>query len=92
MNMTKKTLFNLGFEEKIDVFTGENIFVLGEQIINVCGKQEKLPIIYYNINDNCCKTIQSEYSIVIRICKTKEEIEKFINAVSFLFELKISIK
>lgn len=84
--ITRDNLIHLGFDELLDIFSGKEIWGLGEMEVQICDNTCKLPIITYNIESQKCKVIR-DYCIIVRECKTEHEIKKFVECVTFLFNL-----
>lgn len=56
---------------------------------DVFGEKSILPLIYYDLEDQKCKCIRSEFTQISRVCKTEDDIIKFIESINFLFDLGI---
>jgi hypothetical protein len=89
--ITTQNLTELGFSEILDVFTGKQVWVLGEEDTEICGNPCKLPILYYNIETQTCKVVRGEFCVVQRECKSEEEIRKFVESINFLFHISVVI-
>jgi len=90
--ITTQNLTELGFKEILNVFTGKQVWVLGEEDTEICGTPCRLPILYYNIETQTCKVVRSEFCVVQRECKSEEEIIKFVESINFLFHISVVIK
>lgn len=89
--ITTQNLTDLGFNEILDVFTGKQVWVLGEEDTEICGNPCRLPIFYYNIETQTCKVVRGEFFIVQRECKSEEEIIKLVECINFLFHISVVI-
>jgi hypothetical protein len=89
--ITTQNLTDLGFKEILDVFSGRQVWVLGEEDTEICGNPCRLPILYYNIETQTCKVSRGEFCVVQRECKSEEEIRKFVESINFLFHISVVI-
>jgi hypothetical protein len=85
--ITTQNLTELGFNEILDVFTGKQVWGLGEEDTEICGNPCRLPILYYNIETQTCNVSRG----VQRECKSEEEIRKFVESINFLFHISVVI-
>jgi len=86
--ITTQNLTELGFSEILNVFTGKQVWVLGEEDTERCGTPCRLPILYYNIETQTCKVVRGEFCVVQRECKSEEEIRKFVESFAVIFSIK----
>ena len=89
--ITTQNLTDLGFKKILDVFSGKQIWVLGEEDTKICGNPCRLPIVYYNIETQSCKVVRGECCVVQRECKSNEEIRRFVESINFLFHISVVI-
>ncbi len=87
--ITRDDLTALGFKETFSVFNGKNEWTLGTEVTDICGAPFKSPIVYYDIDTQRCRTIRHEFSSVSKVCDSIDLVKKFIECVSFLYDLKI---
>ncbi|MEK6829043.1 MAG: hypothetical protein AABY15_02870 [Nanoarchaeota archaeon] len=95
--MTTQELEEIGFVYKPDMFSKKHVWVIGEEEDDsgMFSKGTKFPLVYYDIEKQCTKINRGEFCVVGRVCKTKEELIKFIESIKFIFEIddeKLSIK
>ena len=89
--ITTEILTDLGFKKIHNIFTGKEIWSLGEQQIELCGNTYNDGIIFYEIETQSCLVVKSEYCIFKRECKSEDDIIKFVDCINFLFNLAINI-
>lgn len=88
--VTEDDLRYLGFKKVQNPYKKfAEYFTLGEETIDFCGPYWKAPLIEYDIDTQICRTARGEFCTVSRKCETELEIKLFINAVTFLFNLKL---
>lgn len=88
--LNKFQLRSLGFRLEKSNFIDKLYFVLGEEDIEVCGLiLRKQPIIFYDIDTQTARVSRGEFCVISRKCETVECLNKFIESISFLFNLTL---
>jgi len=81
-------LQSLGFTLEDITFTNKPLYVFGKQDVEHCGTiYHNVPIIYYDIEKQLARASRGEFSNISRICDTIEDLGRFIECISFLFNL-----
>ena len=82
-------LQSLGFTLEDIVFTKKPLYVFGKEDAEYCSIiHHNAPIIYYNIEKQLAKASRGEFSNISRVCSTIDDLQKFIDCIWFLFNLK----
>lgn len=88
--ITEDILKNLGFKYEMCPFQAKLVWSIGEEDVEFGGTISKLPIIYYNIEEQYCQCNRGTFNIIIRKCTNEVDILKFIECINFLFKLNIT--
>jgi len=89
--ITAQNLKDLGFVEMFDIFTRKDVWTLGVEEVDFGDSVFKVPIIEYVIEKQTCKTIRGEFCTIAKVCKSCNEITKFVESINYLFNLSIDI-